>query len=126
MRKTLTTLAIAVALGTSSAAFAAPQQGNAAAQAPMQQQAPEIDVSDEQLEQFVDAMTSVQEISGKYTEQFQSAETAEDAQAIQQKAQEEMIEAVNDSGLSADEYNTIVQAVQTDEELRARMQELTE
>lgn len=126
MRKTLTTLAIAVALGTSSAAFAIPQQGNAAAQAPMQQQAPEIDVSDEQLEQFVDAMTSVQEISGKYTEQFQSAETAEDAQAIQQKAQEEMIEAVNDSGLSADEYNTIVQAVQTDEELRARMQELTE
>ncbi|WP_417657444.1 DUF4168 domain-containing protein [Pseudidiomarina aestuarii] len=126
MRKTLTTLAIAVALGSSSAAFAAPQQGNAAAQAPMQQQAPEIDVSDKQLEQFVDAMTSVQEISGKYTEQFQSAETAEDAQAIQQKAQEEMIEAVNDSGLSADEYNTIVQAVQTDEELRARMQELTE
>lgn len=126
MRKTLTTLAIAVALGTSSAAFAAPQQGNAAAQAPMQQQAPEIDVSDEQLEQFVDAMTSVQEISGKYTEQFQSAETAEDAQAIQQKAQEEMIAAVNDSGLSADEYNTIVQAVQTDEELRARMQEITE
>lgn len=126
MRKTLTTLAIAVALGTSSAAFAAPQQGNAAAQAPMQQQAPEIDVSDEQLEQFVDAMTAVQEISGKYTEQFQSAETAEDAQAIQQQAQEEMIAAVNDSGLSADEYNTIVQAVQTDEELRARMQELTE
>jgi len=78
------------------------------------------------LEKFVTAMSSVQEISSKYSEQFQSAEDAEQAQEIQRKAQEEMVAAVNDSGLSPQEYNAIVQRVQQDEELRARLQEMTE
>lgn len=71
-------------------------------------------------------MSEVRSISNKYAEEFQSAEDAEQAQSIQQKAQQEMVEAVNDSGLSPEEYNTIVQRVQQDEELRARLETFTE
>ncbi|WP_339880183.1 DUF4168 domain-containing protein [Pseudidiomarina gelatinasegens] len=124
MRKTMTALAIA-ALFSGSAAMAAPQEGQSQQQQMMQQQQ-SIELTDTMLEQFVTAMSNVQEISNKYSEQFQSAEDAEQAQEIQRKAQEEMVAAVNDSGLSPQEYNTIVQRIQQDEELRARLQEMTE
>lgn len=124
MRKTMTAIAIA-ALFSGSAAMAAPQEGQSQQQQMMQQQE-SIELTDTMLEQFVTAMSNVQEISNKYSEQFQSAEDAEQAQEIQRKAQEEMVAAVNDSGLSPQEYNTIVQRIQQDEELRARLQEMTE
>lgn len=124
MRKTMTALAIA-ALFSGSAVMAAPQEGQSQQQQMMQQQQ-SIELTDTMLEQFVTAMSNVQEISNKYSEQFQSAEDAEQAQEIQRKAQEEMVAAVNDSGLSPQEYNTIVQRIQQDEELRARLQEMTE
>lgn len=124
MRKTMTALAIA-ALFSGSAAIAAPQQAQAEQQQ-MAQQQQSIELTDGMLENFVTAMGSVQQISAKYSEQFQNAEDAEQAQEIQRKAQEEMVAAVNDSGLSPQEYNAIVQRVQQDEELRARLQEMTE
>lgn len=124
MKKTMTALAIA-ALFSSSAVMAAPQQAQAEQEQMMQQQQ-SVELTDAMLEKFVAAMSSVQEISSKYSEQFQSAEDAEQAQEIQRKAQEEMVAAVNDSGLSPQEYNAIVQRVQQDEELRARLQEMTE
>lgn len=124
MRKTMTALAIA-ALFSGSAAMAAPQEGQSQQQQMMQQQQ-SIELTDAMLEKFVTAMSNVQGISNKYSEQFQSAEDAEQAQEIQRKAQEEMVAAVNDSGLSPQEYNTIVQRIQQDEELRARLQEMTE
>lgn len=124
MRKTMTALAIA-ALFSGSAAMAAPQQAQAEQQQ-MAQQQQSIELTDGMLENFVTAMGSVQQISAKYSEQFQNAEDAEQAQEIQRKAQEEMVAAVNDSGLSPQEYNAIVQRVQQDEELRARLQEMTE
>lgn len=124
MRKTMTALAIA-ALFSGSAAMAAPQQAQAEQQQ-MAQQQQAIEVTDGMLEKFVTAMGNVQEISAKYSEQFQNAEDAEQAQEIQRKAQEEMVTAVNDSGLSPQEYNAIVQRVQQDEELRSRLQEMAE
>lgn len=123
MRKTLLAMTIAAFGMGSTAAIAAP----APQQAQMQQQEQDVQVvSDAMLEKFADAMSEVRSISNKYAEEFQSAEDAEQAQAIQQKAQQEMVEAVNDSGLSPEEYNTIVQRVQQDEELRARLETFTE
>lgn len=130
MRKTMTALTL-TALFTSasvvSATAVAQQQGQAQAQQEqMMQQQQDIELTDGMLESFVVAMNNVQEISNKYSERFQSAEDAEEAQEIQRKAQEEMVAAVNDSGLSPQEYNAIVQRVQQDEELRERLQEMTE
>ncbi|ALS99918.1 DUF4168 domain-containing protein [Lacimicrobium alkaliphilum] len=94
------------------------------APAPEQQAQFQKRVSDAKLAQVVEAMSEVRAISGKYAEAFQNADDATKAQEIQQKAQQEMIDAVSESGLSTDEYNTIVQRLQTDEQLRGRMNEL--
>ncbi|PHR65641.1 MAG: hypothetical protein COA51_05035 [Idiomarina sp.] len=134
MRKTMTALTLTALFASASVVSATAvaqqqQQGQAQAQAQqeqMMQQQQDIELTDGMLESFVVAMNNVQEISNKYSERFQSAEDAEEAQEIQRKAQEEMVAAVNDSGLSPQEYNAIVQRVQQDEELRARLQEMTE
>lgn len=127
MRKTMTALTLTALFASASVVSAtavAQQQGQAQEQ--MMQQQQNVEITEGMLESFVVAMSNVQEISNKYSEQFQSAEDAEQAQEIQRKAQEEMVAAVNDSGLSPQEYNAIVQRVQQDEELRARLQEMTE
>jgi len=127
MRKTMTALTLTTLFASASvvnATAVAQQQGQAQEQ--MMQQQQNVEITEGMLESFVVAMSNVQKISNKYSEQFQSAEDAEQAQEIQRKAQEEMVAAVNDSGLSPQEYNAIVQRVQQDEELRARLQEMTE
>lgn len=125
MRKTLLAMTIAAFGMGSTAAIAAPAPQQAQQAQTQQQQDVQV-ISDAMLEKFADAMSEVRSISNKYAEEFQSAEDAEQAQSIQQKAQQEMVEAVNDSGLSPEEYNTIVQRVQQDEELRARLETFTE
>lgn len=121
MRKTLLAMTIAAFTMGSTAVVAAPQE------AQMQQGQQEAQaISDDMLEKFVVAMDDVREVSDKYAEEFQNAEDADQAQEIQQKAQEEMVSAVSDSGLSPEEYNTIVQRVQQDEALRERLEELSE
>ena len=52
-------------------------------------------------------------------------ENQEEARKIQQSAQQEMIAAVEDAGLTPQQYNMIIQQAQNDEELRARLEELT-
>ena len=70
-------------------------------------------------------MEDVQGVTEKYRDQFQQAENQEEAREIQQSAQEEMIAAVEDAGLTPQEYNMIIQQAQNDEELRGRLEELT-
>ncbi|MDX1706701.1 DUF4168 domain-containing protein [Pseudidiomarina sp.] len=126
MKNTLTALAIAAAVAGSSVAMAAPAPQQSAQHQQMAAQQHNMEFSDAMLEKFIDAMNSVQNISTKYAEEFQNAEDAEQAQLIQQQAQQEMIAAVNDSGLSPQEYNAIVQRVQQDQELRSRLEAMTE
>ncbi|RUO56853.1 DUF4168 domain-containing protein [Pseudidiomarina homiensis] len=122
-----TVIAAAVfAAFATTAATAAPVAQQAAQGQAMQQQQPQVEITDALLEKFVVAMSDVQKVSQKYSDQFQNAENAEEAQAIQQKAQEEMLAAVNDAGLSPDEYNAVIQRVQQDPELQQRLQEMTE
>ncbi|WP_369742910.1 DUF4168 domain-containing protein [Pseudidiomarina sp. PP-1MA] len=127
MKHSMTALALAALFSgalVTTAANATPVQAQQEQQ--MMQQQQNIEINDDMLNDFVDAMGSVQQISNKYAEQFQNAEDAEQAQQIQRKAQEEMVAAVEESGLTAAEYNAIVQRVQQDEELRAKLQEMTE
>lgn len=74
-------------------------------------------------EKFVDAYASVQEIQGKYTTKLQQASDQASAQALQQQAQQEMISAVQDSGLSVSDYNQITQVVANNPRLLAEIQE---
>lgn len=82
------------------------------------------EVSDDQLKTYAEAEKKVQEIRDEFQQQMPNAETPEEAQALQQEAQEEMVSAVEDSGLSVEEYNQIASLVQTNPELRDRIDSL--
>ena len=121
----LAPVALAVALGASGAAVAQQSgaQGGGAQGGMQQQQAPDIDVSDEQVESFAEAQARVAEIGEKWTPRMQEAESSEEVQKAREQAQQEMVIAVENSGLSVQEYNQIARAAQADEELRAKIQD---
>lgn len=100
-----------------------PQQPPAQQQAPAQTQAPAMDVSEGQVESFVDAYMAVQGINQEYTQKLQNVEDPEKATKMQQEAQTKMQEAVSESGLSISEYQQIAQAAGQDQELRSQIEE---
>ena len=116
MKKTAIALCLAAFSATVTLGVA---QENPAAMQPQQQQ--QVEITEAKLLQFTMAMDAIGEIGAKYEAEFQRAESAEQAQHIQQQAQNEMVEAVESAGLTAAEYNAIAQQAQQDEELRDRI-----
>ena len=150
-RKTMLSLLIALLLiGAAPVLFA--QSGEGAQQ---------VDVSQDELEQFAAALESVQSIQQEMVEETQGAvadssleqsrfqelyraenggpspsnaasEAEEEEFAtvmeqiteIQKGANEEMIQAVQDEGLEVQRFNQIAQAIQRNQELQQRFQEL--
>ncbi|TLF51630.1 DUF4168 domain-containing protein [Halomonas urmiana] len=86
--------------------------------------APAQDFSDAQLQQFADASKEIAVISQEYTKQLQSAEGDEAQQAVRKEANDEMVQAVQDSGLEVNTFNAIGQAIQQNPELMQRVQEM--
>jgi hypothetical protein len=97
------------------------------AQAPQQQppggQPHALDVTQEDVDNFVEAYISVQEINQDYTQRLQDVEDPEQATELQQEAQTKMQEAISDAGLSISEYQQIANQAGQDEELRNQIEE---
>jgi hypothetical protein len=91
---------------------------------PPQSQPEAVEVSDEQLRQFVDAATEVQSVQEEYAAEIQSTQEADEAQSLRQEAQEKMVEAVEGAGLSVSEYNLIAQRLQEDPSLANRLNDI--
>lgn len=110
---------VTLALGTAGSAVAQ-QQGEqgAGGYAPPQQQTGE--VSDKELEQFMLAMQSVQDVQAEYAGEIQSTSDGEKAQELRQEAQNKMISAVENSGLTVPQYNMIAERMRADPELAER------
>lgn len=83
-----------------------------------------VEVSDETLNQFATALEEVRDIGQEYSEQVANAEGTEEAQQLQREAQEEMVTAVEDTGLSVQEYNSIAQLMSQDQELMERIEDM--
>lgn len=81
-------------------------------------------VSDEELEQFVVAMSEIREIRMEYAPKLQEAESEEEQNQVRKEGREEMINAIEDSGLEADEYNQIGQSINNDEDLERRVRDM--
>jgi GTP1/Obg family GTP-binding protein len=92
-------------------------------QAP-QQAASDIEVSDAQLESFVDVQGSLSEIQQDYSGRMENVEDPKKANELRQQANAEMIEAVEESGLTVESFNQIAQAAQNDPELQQRLQRI--
>jgi hypothetical protein len=122
----LKTLAAAICLtGFAAAAPSVMAQATGAPQgqpATTQQQAAS-NISDADLEKFVEASGKVFEIRDEFTEKLTDVKDPKKAQALQMEAQEEMMEAVTDTGIDVPVYNEIATRLQTDTDLQQRAEQ---
>jgi hypothetical protein len=75
-------------------------------------------ISAEMVLQAGKAVAQVQNIRRAYTQRIEASESDEDKQELSQQCEVAAIQAVEEQGLSADQYNTIIQAAESDAELR--------
>jgi hypothetical protein len=117
-------LALAAGLVAAPAAFA--EQSPAAmqlAQDEQQQPAqPAIQPDEEQLDSFVVATVRIINIQQQAQQQMAAAEPEQQEQ-VRAQAMQEIVAAVENEGLSVDEYNGIVQQVESDPELGQTVQQ---
>jgi len=81
-------------------------------------------VSDSQLALYAQVAQKVAQLQQQLQEDMQQAADAEEAQTVQAGAQQSMITAVESFGMTVEEYNHISTLVQTDPEVRARLETL--
>lgn len=93
-----------------------------------QQQQPVMppELSQGQIETFADAALDVRQVQQDFNAEMQDAQAAEEMERLQQQAQEQAQQAIEDNGLSVDEYNAIVQAANQDPQLYAMIVEVME
>jgi len=87
--------------------------------------AQQADITDAQLREFATARASVEQIQMKYQDQAQNVTSEEQMQELQAKANAEMVDAVEQTNLSVEQYNQIASMIQTDQDMLNRYMELT-
>jgi hypothetical protein len=83
-------------------------------------------ISEVKLDQFVDALSEIHIIRQTTAVELEAAADTEEAQRVQQEAQERMVEVVEESGLTVEEYNNIATMMSTNPELASRVHEKLE
>ncbi|MAN72952.1 MAG: hypothetical protein CME85_14575 [Henriciella sp.] len=117
-----TTATAAIAAATLFAGGAAVAQQSVPQEAQPQQAQPQIEpVTDAEISQFVAANEAVSEIAAEVTPQLKAASDEAAAKELQADAQEQMIAAINEEGLSADRFTQIAQMAQMDAELATKL-----
>jgi predicted house-cleaning noncanonical NTP pyrophosphatase (MazG superfamily) len=106
-------------------AIAQQDDAQAYAQQQMEQMANE-PVTDEQLETFVDAIEHIERINDEFVAALENVETQEEAQQLQMDAQREMVESVEETGLTVEEYNALAYRLQNDPEVQAKVEAIRE
>jgi len=92
-------------------------------QIPPQSAAPQ-ELDQETKEKFIAAYIDVREIQNDYTAKLQNVTDQNEAQELQQQAQQEMMSAVESNGMSVTDYNAVTQVVANDPELLDEIQQL--
>ncbi len=126
MKKLSTSLlSMMMAMGMTTAAYAQ-QDGYGEAygeQGVMPQQAPAAaDFDDAELQSFAAVQRDLDVIRTEYSARLESSENPEQAAQLQQEASQLMVQAVEQAGLDVDTYSKIALALQTDPQLRERIQ----
>lgn len=82
------------------------------------------DISQTQLESFVAAATRVGEITEELQSEAQGVEDEAQLAELQERANVEMVAAVEQEGLTVEEYNMIFQVAQVDPEVNETLMEM--
>jgi hypothetical protein len=83
-------------------------------------------LTEQTVDTFVDAFVAVQEVREDFAERLGSATNEGEAQTMQQQAQENMLRAVEQTGMSVQEYNDVATALQNDPELLQQVRQMAE
>lgn len=122
-----TLLSAVITMGLASSVYAganAPQQQQAPqgqGAAPAQEQVP-TNFSDSEIEKFVAAQDDLETIRQEYSGKLEGTEDPDKAAELQQEASEKMVTVVQDEGLDVETYSNIALAVQSDPELREKVE----
>lgn len=116
----MTAAAIGV-LATGGFATDSNAQNNTAPPAAQQQQ---MNVNDAQLQEFAQAQAAIREVQTKYQGQAKAIETQEEMQTLQQKASQEMVQAIRSTDLTVQQYNQIANLVQSNPQIREKYMEV--
>ena len=81
-------------------------------------------VDPQTLDRFVDAFIEVQNIRQQFATELQQVASESDAQKLREQAQNEMIDVVQEQGITVDEYNEVATRMQNDPELLQLVQEM--
>lgn len=99
------------------------QQDPGMAQPEYQQNA---DFSDEELQQFVDLQEDIGSIREDYVSRIEAADSEDEARELQQEAQTAMVEAIEDAGMTVEEYNAIAIAYNSNPSIQERVDAMAE
>lgn len=119
------TRTLTAALAAAGMSFAAATPALAQAQGQSQVQIEPIDnaeLTETQVEAFIDAATSIRAVIQDYQPRVQAAESQEQAADLQREAQGELVIAVEAAGLTPTEYQRIAAAAQSDPQVAQRLQ----
>jgi len=91
-----------------------------------QQPAPQIaapapSISDQKLDAAAAALEQVATIQQTYRQRFAQASTPSDQDRVVAEAHDALTKAVQDQGLSVEEYNSIIEIAQNDPEVRGKV-----
>src|SRR5262245_15257313 len=78
-------------------------------------------IDDRKIEQFADAYVAVQTIQQKAAADLQSATDPDQAAKVKSNAENQMIAAVERTGLKVDEFNQIVETMASNNDVRSRV-----
>ncbi|ADC71909.1 conserved hypothetical protein [Thioalkalivibrio sp. K90mix] len=83
------------------------------------------DVSESDLESFLAAAEAAQDIRAEYADDIAEAE-GEEAQELRDEANDEMVAAIEDEGLTVEEYQEIAYLIDNDSDLGEQFAEIAE
>jgi hypothetical protein len=81
------------------------------------------DFNDTELKSFAAALVQVSRINDNYLPIFYAAKTPEEQQAVEQKASQEMVQAVQGVGMTVDKYQEILSLARSNPEVANRINE---
>ncbi|MFP4392730.1 MAG: DUF4168 domain-containing protein [Desulfohalobiaceae bacterium] len=102
------------------------EEGTGQGQETYEQEPQKTDFSDEKLEKFSSSYVQIQDIQQEYSDELSKMEDEKEAQDLQEKYTERMVDVVREEGLSVEEYNQIGQAMNSDKELREKIESMVD
>jgi len=84
------------------------------------------DFSDKQLQQFVELQDKIREAREQYVSKIENADSEDKARELQQEAQSAMVSAIEEAGMSVQDYNAIAVAYNSNPDVQKRVDEMAD